>query len=314
MSRPRCYSNFCKVKTPGTTRTFPVLVLFLCFAFLSPLHAVSESSDDINIPHVNKKARHNFKLYQQANGHKAFAIAPGGAWSWLAEMNSADEAENQALQSCRRNTSQKCVLYALDDQIVFNAEKWPTLWAPYAAAEDAIYASVGARVGQRLYNLSYKDGRGHTKSLSDSRGKLVMLHFWGSWCPSCAREFPQLQELHRQLEKKFTDKIDILFLQVREPFTQSQQWVRENGYASLPLYDSGSRGSDDVHLQLSQGDHILDRELAPVFPSTYILDQNGLVLFSHHGPVNNWQEYIPFIEHAVLLGISQSSQSLQSIH
>lgn len=297
MSRFNC--DFCETKRLANARAFKTLLLFLFAGYLSPLFALQESTNDNKIPHVSQKAQHNFSLYEQSNGHKAFAIAPGGAWSWLAEMGSTDEAENQALQSCQQNTHQKCVLYAVDDQIVFNAEKWPTLWAPYVTAEESLNVPVGVQVGQRLYNLSYHDNKGHTKSLSDSRGKLVLLHFWGSWCPSCALEFPQLEKLQVQLKHRFKDKVDILFLQLREPFDQSQKWAQTNGFSSLPLYDSGSHGSDDSLLKLAQGGSILDRKLAPVFPSTYILDQNGIVLFFHSGPIDNWQEYIPFIEHAV---------------
>lgn len=287
-------------KAPVFAWAFRFVFFFIMVNFLSTIAVASEAESDVKIPHVNKKARYNFNLFQQADGHKAFAIAPGGAWAWNAEMASVEEAESEVLKNCQRSTRQKCVLYTVDDQIVFNHKKWPTLWAPYVTAKDSKIAPNGTNKGERFYNLAYKDKKGRTKLLSDSKGKLVLLHFWGSWCSPCLREFPELKKLHKQLKRKFADRINMIFLQVREPFNESQQWAKKNGFASLPLYDSGSQGSEDSTLKLAQQEQILDREVARVFPSSYILDRNGVVLFSHTGSIESWQEYIPFIKHAIL--------------
>ena len=37
---------------------------------------------------------------------------------------------------------------------------------------------------------------GGTVQLSDNRGKVVMVDFWASWCPSCRLEAAHLVELH----------------------------------------------------------------------------------------------------------------------
>lgn len=286
-------------KAPVYAWAFRFVFFFIMVNFLSTTAVASQAESYVKIPHVNKKARYNFNLFQQANGHKAFAIAPGGAWAWNAEMGSVEEAESQVLKSCQRSTRQQCVLYSVDNQIVFNHKKWPTLWAPYVTSKDSKTVPNGTNKGERFYNLAYKDKNGRAKLLSESRGKLVLLHFWGSWCSPCLREFPELKKLHKQLKQKFGNRIKLIFLQVREPFSESQQWAKTNGFSSLPLFDSGSSGSEDTTLKLAQQEQILDRELARVFPSSYILDRNGIVLLSHKGSIENWQEYIPFVKHAI---------------
>lgn len=37
-------------------------------------------------------------------------------------------------------------------------------------------------------------------SVEDLRGKLVLLHFWGTWCPPCQREFPEFAKLAKKFE------------------------------------------------------------------------------------------------------------------
>lgn len=38
--------------------------------------------------------------------------------------------------------------------------------------------------------------------LSDLQGKYVVLDFWGSWCPPCIKEAPQLVDLHNKYGKE----------------------------------------------------------------------------------------------------------------
>ncbi len=260
-------------------------------------HALSPADADA-IPHVGKKARENFVHYQYAGNHRAFAIAPGGAWSWQADQPSEEVAANSTLQSCQSHTQQKCVLYALNDRIVFDADKWPTLWGPYVDDSLADRAPAGTAVGQRFPDLVWFDAARRPVTLSRLRGKVVFLHFWGSWCPPCMREFPTLQSLQAQIGKRLPADVEMVLLQVREPFTQSRKWVEEYGFTGLPLYDSGVTDDDATALSVSNGERINDRDIARVFPTTYVLDRNGLVIFSHHGPVADWLEYLAFFEHA----------------
>ena len=66
-----------------------------------------EQKDSENIPHVSNKAKESFLQYQYASDHKAFAIAPGGAWYWVTETVSEEQAEQQVLESCQANTQHK---------------------------------------------------------------------------------------------------------------------------------------------------------------------------------------------------------------
>jgi len=39
-------------------------------------------------------------------------------------------------------------------------------------------------------------------TLSELRGKVVVLNFWATWCPPCIEETPSLLEMHRQMKNK----------------------------------------------------------------------------------------------------------------
>ena len=284
-------------QSPGLTRAFTVVVVIFLLTAAVPVSAASSDAADA-IPHVSNKARDDFPAYLSAGKNRAFAIAPGGAWAWRSDAVSEAEAEQQALQSCQSYTRQKCVLYALNDRIVFDEKRWPTLWGPYLGRQAADSAAVGTAVGERFHDLIWKDEKGKQVRLSGLRGRIVFLHFWGSWCPPCLREFPSLKKLHAEIKTGFSSDVKMVMLQLREAFEESSQWVQQYGFSDLPVYDSGA-DSEVTTLTLSDGSTVQDRGIARVFPSTYVLDRNGIVVFSHHGPVNDWLDYLPFIKHAV---------------
>jgi len=76
--------------------------------------------------------------------------------------------------------------------------------------------------------------------------------------------------------------------------TPCREWVAEQGIR-LPLHDSGSAGDEDDGFRLGGGRTIRDREIAGRFPTTYVLDKRGLIVFAHVGPVHDWPQYESFL-------------------
>lgn len=243
-------------------------------------------------PHLGPSGQAEYREYVEAPDHRAFAIAPGGAWGWVSGEPTARAAEEKALAICQGQTEQRCVSHAVDDKTVLDAASWSRLWGPYATAVQAKRASAGRERGRRMHDLAYKDAGGVPRRLSSLRGKTVVLHFWGAWCPPCRREMPELQAVRKSL----AGRADIAFviLQAREKFDVSRLWAERQGIA-LPLADSGSTGDQDVNFRLAGGGLIKDREIASRFPTTYVLDKRGLVVFSHVGPVHDWPQYEAFL-------------------
>lgn len=243
-------------------------------------------------PHLGKPGLDDYRAYQSAHSHRAFAVAPGGAWGWKEDAATSEEAEAAALAACQANTAQKCVAYGLDGRVVFDAKAWPRLWGPYADATAAARAPVGRKPGERFFDLAFSDAEGRKLSVAALAGKVAVLHFWGSWCGPCRREMPDLQKLFESLR----GRRDIVFvlLQVREKFADSHRWVEEQKLR-LPLHDSGASGEADPLLRLAGGGSLRDRDIAASFPTTTVIDKRGIVVFSHVGPVADWSQYRDFL-------------------
>lgn len=60
-----------------------------------------------------------------------------------------------------------------------------------------------ARIGESAPDFTVQDGS-KTLTLSQFRGRTVVLNFWATWCPPCVEEMPSLVELQEKMGNKLT--------------------------------------------------------------------------------------------------------------
>jgi len=54
-------------------------------------------------------------------------------------------------------------------------------------------------VDQSAPDFTLSDLNGRSYTLSQLRGKVVIVNFWATWCPPCRKEMPSMEQLHREL-------------------------------------------------------------------------------------------------------------------
>ena len=267
-------------------------------AGLSIFPAFAQLPASVDIPHVSSVGHEAFASeYRAAPGPKAFVIGPGGSWAWTKGRDSAEDALADALERCHRLSSH-CVPFAQDDQIVFDRLAWARALAPYPDPKADAAKTTGWGLGERYFDLGFILPDGTPSSIAGLRGKLVVIQFWGSWCPPCRAEMPDFEKLHA----KFRDNPDIVFLMLnfREAAAVSRRWAARQEI-KLPLADSGSKGREDNNLYLADGTPVPYGQavaLAQV-PTTMIVDRRGLVLFRKSGAADSWVEMEGQIRHAI---------------
>jgi peroxiredoxin len=67
------------------------------------------------------------------------------------------------------------------------------------------YAQMGVvkprvRMDAPAFTLMSIDGG--RRSISDFKGKIILLNFWATWCPSCREEMPSLEKLWERFKAK----------------------------------------------------------------------------------------------------------------
>lgn len=82
-------------------------------------------------------------------------------------------------------------------------------------------------------NFTLPDLEGKKVSLSDFRGKWVVLDFWGSWCGWCVKGFPALKEAY----DKYGNKIVVIGIDCNESEAEWREGVKQHQLPWLNVYN-----------------------------------------------------------------------------
>lgn len=66
-----------------------------------------------------------------------------------------------------------------------------------------------AFAGEKATDFTLKSLAGDNVSLSDYKGKVVLVNFWATWCAPCLKEMPKLNEMQAELGDKGLQVISI---------------------------------------------------------------------------------------------------------
>jgi cytochrome c biogenesis protein CcmG/thiol:disulfide interchange protein DsbE len=147
------------------------------------------------------------------------------------------------------------------------------LWLAFALAAFALCgclpagsAGQGAPTpgGAPSFTLKGLDGRTH--SLSDYRGKVVVLNFWATWCIPCRAEMPDLE--HEARVHK-SDRVAVLGVDWKESTGPVEEFIRGLGVTYPILLDSDGR--------------IYDAYRVSALPTTFVIDRNSRLVKTRLG-------------------------------
>ena len=97
--------------------------------------------------------------------------------------------------------------------------------------------SMGSRVpavGTLVEDFHLTDLEGKSQSLSQYRGKIVLVNFWATWCKPCTTEMPAMQAIYDKLRDK---GFVVLAINELEDDAKVREHIKQYGYTFPVLMD-----------------------------------------------------------------------------
>jgi len=141
------------------------------------------------------------------------------------------------------------------------------------SAKASLYQIRSLVPGKVAPEIEGQDIEGATMRLSDYRGKVVVLVFWGTWCGPCLRSIPMEKALAERLKDQPFAILGINSDADREKVKAS---VVKEGITWRSWFDGGKTGGP-----------IADRWNVHGWPTIVVIDQEGVIRFHglpHHTP------------------------------
>jgi thiol-disulfide isomerase/thioredoxin len=136
-------------------------------------------------------------------------------------------------------------------------------------AEGELHEMRDLALGKPAPEISGVDIEGRPLRLSDFRGKVVMLNFWGTWCPRCH----ELLGHQRGLMDKWAGKPFALVGVVNDENQEVVRRVMADERITWPNWFDG----DVIKGQIAKDWNVVD------WPTTYMMDAQGIIRFKKKG-------------------------------
>lgn len=121
-------------------------------------------------------------------------------------------------------------------------------------------STQGAEVGNLAPDFQLDNLEGESVSLSDFRGKPVMLNFWATWCSPCVREMPDIQTVY---EEQSAEGLVILLVNMGGTSSQVKEFLQSHNLSLPVLLDTTQAIAQKYNIHY--------------IPTTFFIDEEGII-------------------------------------
>jgi peroxiredoxin len=95
-------------------------------------------------------------------------------------------------------------------------------------------------------DFTLQNSNGNSVSLSDFKGKAVLLNFWATWCVPCKKELPSMQKLYEALK---LDGVEVIAISIdRDKQKRIHQYINDYKLTFPVLLDPSQKVRKDYFI------------------------------------------------------------------
>jgi len=134
-------------------------------------------------------------------------------------------------------------------------------------AQNVLFA---VNIGDEAPPFSLPNDKGKTVSLSDFKGKYLVLDFWGTWCGYCVKDIPTMREYY----KKYNDKLEFVSIACRDSEKRWKEAIEKYQMNWVNLLN------EDENLPITYG--------IEGYPTKIIINQEGVIMGKYLGEATDF--------------------------
>lgn len=100
------------------------------------------------------------------------------------------------------------------------------------------------KIGRELPNFSLTSLDGQKLETASLKGKVVLVHFWATWCPPCVNEIPELNKFYNSMRASAQDDFVLIALSV-DADPKDVEDFKKRAQFDFPVYFDASEKMAD---------------------------------------------------------------------
>jgi thiol-disulfide isomerase/thioredoxin len=129
------------------------------------------------------------------------------------------------------------------------------------------------QTGQPAPDFYFETPEGDPSSLSQLKGRPVLVNFWATWCGPCRYEMPFLQQIYEDWPG---DELAMMTINVAESSSDVSQFMQSEGFSFTVLLDGEAAVAQRYNVQ--------------GIPTTLFIDKEGIIQNVHVGSFRSQAE------------------------
>lgn len=137
----------------------------------------------------------------------------------------------------------------------------------------SVDSAQSPQLGGPAPNFQFQNPEGQATSLSDLRGKPVLVNFWATWCSPCRMEMPYLQQIYEEWQER---GLVVLAINIGESADKVTNFVESYSISFPVLLDTNQDAALCYNIQY--------------IPTTFFIDRDGIIQYIEVGAFQSKEE------------------------